>query len=104
MKATFGQAAEPILGRQGQKLTDVFYREKSGSLTTPGCFESVTWTVFEESLAISEGQMTFFRDLLTSPDEEGKQRHLVDNFRPVQPRNQRYENSDSLGSFLIFCV
>ena len=31
----------------------------SGSLTTPGCFESVTWTVFEESVKISQTQVYY---------------------------------------------
>lgn len=60
-----------------------FYRY-SGSLTTPGCFESVTWTVFSHSLPISESQMSFFRSL-----EDGLQQPLVNNFRPVQPLNER---------------
>ena len=60
-----------------------FYRY-SGSLTTPGCFESVTWTVFSHSLPISESQMSFFRSL-----EDGQQQPLVNNFRPVQPLNER---------------
>ena len=61
-----------------------FYRY-SGSLTTPGCFESVTWTVFKRPLYISEGQMSFFRSLL-----DGLGQPLVNNFRPTQPLNQRY--------------
>ena len=60
-----------------------FYRYE-GSLTTPGCFESVTWTVFRHSLPISESQMSFFRSL-----EDGLQQPLVNNFRPVQPLNER---------------
>jgi carbonic anhydrase len=60
-----------------------FYRY-SGSLTTPGCFESVTWTVFRQALKISEGQMSFFRSLAFN---DGKP--MVNNFRPVQPHNLR---------------
>ena len=60
-----------------------FYRY-AGSLTTPPCFESVTWTVFHEPLTISERQMSFFRSLLF-----GSGKPMVNNFRPVQKLNGR---------------
>ena len=63
--------------------TSEFYRYK-GSLTTPGCFESVIWTVFRHSLPISEDQMSSFRALF-----DGQGRALVNNFRPLQPLNGR---------------
>ena len=56
-----------------------FYRY-AGSLTTPPCFESVTWTVFHEPLSISEAQMSFFRSLSLKDGNP-----MVNNFRPVQP-------------------
>ena len=69
-----------------------FYRY-SGSLTTPGCFESVTWTVFREPLKISEGQMSFFRSLSFN---DGKP--MVNNFRPVQPHNSRKISASFMNS------
>ena len=36
---------------------DKFYRY-SGSLTTPGCFESVLWTMFEEPITMSYEQVS----------------------------------------------
>lgn len=42
-----------------------YYRYK-GSLTTPGCFESVAWTVFHEKLSISRRQLHVFRQALKS--------------------------------------
>lgn len=63
--------------------TDDFFRY-NGSLTTPPCSESVTWTVFTEPLNISEKQLEQFRYL---KDAEGFP--MKDNFRPVQPINQR---------------
>lgn len=43
--------------------TTKYYRY-NGSLTTPGCFESVIWTVFDEPLYISQRQMSAFRRIL----------------------------------------
>eukprot|EP00095_Tigriopus_kingsejongensis_P010066 maker-scaffold99_size374999-snap-gene-2.30 protein:Tk10066 transcript:maker-scaffold99_size374999-snap-gene-2.30-mRNA-1 annotation:"glycosyl-phosphatidylinositol-linked carbonic anhydrase" len=56
----------------------------NGSLTTPPCSESVTWTVFTEPLSISEEQLDQFRYL---KDASGYP--MKDNFRPVQPLNER---------------
>lgn len=64
-----------------------FYRYQ-GSLTTPPCYETVTWTVFREPLAISFSQLQAFREALISNDSvEAVQ--LVNNFRPIQPLNNR---------------
>ncbi|XP_069127168.1 uncharacterized protein [Argopecten irradians] len=62
---------------------DRFYRY-SGSLTTPGCFESVTWTVFEDTVPISAAQMAKFRSLINSAGQP-----TVDNYRLPQPLNDR---------------
>lgn len=59
-----------------------FYRY-AGSLTTPGCNEIVTWTVFDSPISISEKQISKLRDLQT---ENGK---MVDNYRPVQKLGSR---------------
>ena len=76
-----------MTGIDGLKLFN-FYKlnffRYNGSLTTPGCSESVIWTVFRHSLSISEGQLSFFRSL-----EDGQGRPLVNNFRPLQPLYDR---------------
>lgn len=38
---------------------DRFYRY-SGSLTTPPCYESVVWTIFEKTIPISNAQVISF--------------------------------------------
>lgn len=42
---------------------NMFYRY-NGSLTTPGCFESVIWTVFYQKQTISRRQLHIFRQVL----------------------------------------
>ncbi|XP_035824520.1 carbonic anhydrase [Aplysia californica] len=66
-----------------------FYRY-SGSLTTPGCYESVTWTVFRKSIPISEAQLAKFRALLSADkNAAGTYTKMVNNYRPTMNRNNR---------------
>ncbi|XP_059207629.1 carbonic anhydrase 4a [Centropristis striata] len=65
-----------------QNLTS-FYRYK-GSLTTPGCTESVVWTLFENTIPLNFEQLRAFSDLKF---KDGKP--MVGTFRPVQPLNGR---------------
>ncbi|XP_060077428.1 uncharacterized protein LOC132556981 [Ylistrum balloti] len=60
-----------------------FYRYQ-GSLTTPNCYESVTWTVFEATVPISGHQLEQFRTL-----KDNQNKTTVNNYRPVQPLNGR---------------
>ncbi|XP_022792081.1 carbonic anhydrase 2-like [Stylophora pistillata] len=70
---------EPML----PETRDKFFRY-SGSLTTPTCDESVTWTVFKHSVKISETQMGYLRKL-----EFTSGSRMVNNYRPVQKLNDR---------------
>ncbi|XP_031849868.1 carbonic anhydrase 4 isoform X2 [Nomia melanderi] len=54
------------------------YYRYSGSLTTPGCQESVTWLILTEKLTISEQQLKVFKNIGT---DNGT---LSFNYRPVQ--------------------
>lgn len=65
-----------------QNMTS-YYRYK-GSLTTPGCTESVVWTVFENPIPLSMEQLKAFSELQF---RDGKP--MVGTFRPVQPLNGR---------------
>lgn len=60
-----------------------FYRYR-GSLTTPGCYESVTWTVMMEPIYITSKQMKKFRAVRNSEGKVG-----LFNYRPPQPINAR---------------
>ncbi|KAG0700929.1 Carbonic anhydrase 2 [Chionoecetes opilio] len=93
----------PFISHKGQAITmpDVIqpgtfiprngsYYTYAGSLTTPPCYESVTWIVFEQPLQISEAQLDCFRALKsyhpceTCPQDE-LQGALVENYRPPCP-------------------
>ncbi|BFZ04450.1 hypothetical protein BsWGS_07489 [Bradybaena similaris] len=70
-------------GRRG------FYRY-TGSLTIPGCYENVIWTVFKDTIKISPSQLAAFRLLKSfDKDEHGHIISLVNNYRPVQGLNRR---------------
>nr|XP_023652167.1 carbonic anhydrase 14-like [Paramormyrops kingsleyae] len=61
-----------------------FYRY-NGSLTTPPCFQSVTWTVFNESITLSRKQMAMLEDTLKAHHSHS----LTKNFRIPQPLHGR---------------
>jgi len=60
------------------------YMTYRGSLTTPGCFESVNWLIAGEVLTVSSAQLAVLRSV---GGLSGKP--MTHNFRPVQPRNGR---------------
>ncbi|NWR52364.1 CAH4 anhydrase, partial [Regulus satrapa] len=62
------------------------YYRYEGSLTSPDCYEGVTWTVFEKPVELSLAQLSQFAAL----HFEGKNSTpMMENFRPVQPLNGR---------------
>merc|ERR1711971_1230326 len=77
------------------KDTSAFYRY-SGSLTTPGCNEVVTWTLLHHPVGVSEFQLAGLRALL-----DGDGNTMGDNFRAVQPLCGRKVTANGLGSPLV---
>ncbi|XP_037543527.1 carbonic anhydrase 4a [Nematolebias whitei] len=87
IKATNGNTSLPSISLaqlipSEQNMTS-YYRYK-GSLTTPGCTESVVWTVFEKPIPLNLDQLKAFSKVQY---HDGKL--MVKNFRPVQPLNGR---------------
>jgi len=73
---------DELIGPVISPLTE--YGNYAGSLTTPGCMEIVNWINFIKPIEISASQLALFRTLQDSKDKD-----IVDNFRPVQPLNER---------------
>nr|KAG5708213.1 hypothetical protein BaRGS_021147 [Batillaria attramentaria] len=78
------------------------YFRYSGSLTTPRCYETVTWSVFEEPQKISDRQVSQLRNLLHESGHDpsvftsgffltgaNSPTRILDNWRPLQPLNGR---------------
>lgn len=64
------------------------YYSYIGSLTTPPCTEKVIWIDYQKPIALADYQLDLFRQLMDNDE------HLKNNFRPIQPLNDRiiYEN------------
>ncbi|NXR71546.1 CAH9 anhydrase, partial [Pycnonotus jocosus] len=56
------------------------YFHYNGSLTTPPCYQSVKWTIFNQTMLLSHHQMSVLVSTLRSPDDK----LLQNNYRPVQ--------------------
>ena len=67
--------AQPIRNFLPQDTTRYF--RYNGSLTTPGCFESVLWTVFHEPQYISHRQLLAFRRVLQNKRHKKKHRRHI---------------------------
>ncbi|NWV00281.1 CAH9 anhydrase, partial [Upupa epops] len=61
------------------------YFHYNGSLTTPPCFQSVKWTVFNQTMLLSREQMSMLAMSLKNDDSKT----LQNNYRPVQDLHGR---------------
>nr|DBA33468.1 TPA: hypothetical protein GDO54_001148 [Pyxicephalus adspersus] len=67
-----------------EKELELFYRY-NGSLTTPYCNETVTWTLFPKTILLGKKQLeAFYSKLNYSADAL-----MVENFRPIQKLGAR---------------
>ncbi|XP_070164806.1 carbonic anhydrase 2-like isoform X2 [Polyergus mexicanus] len=82
------------------------YYQYEGSLTTPGCQESVMWFVMTEKLPISEAQVNVFKRI------QSYNGTLKYNYRPIQELGDRkvyhrldgYNSASSLYSSIICTI
>lgn len=67
------------------------YWTYSGSLTTPPCYESARFLIFKQPIEVSDHQMHELRKLHcgTKEDKHHSADHIVNNYRPVMPLNDR---------------
>ncbi|XP_074509655.1 carbonic anhydrase 14 isoform X4 [Sebastes fasciatus] len=66
------------------------YYRYNGSLTTPPCYQSVIWSLFNERVQISKAQLLKMETILYSSKAEDPDRMLLqDNYRATQPLNHR---------------
>ncbi|KAL3892460.1 hypothetical protein ACJMK2_004663 [Sinanodonta woodiana] len=70
------------------KTLDGYFRYH-GSLTTPPCYESVQWSIFNEPINISQKQLQSFRNKVHQNFANETNRDISDDYRPLQPLNQR---------------
>jgi carbonic anhydrase len=80
-----------IAGLLPTSYTTNYYTYK-GSLTTPGCFETVNWIVAQETMTISQDQLDTLKSVVTTDG-------VPKNYRPVQYIGSRkvYERSTTTG-------
>ncbi|KAK0418366.1 hypothetical protein QR680_013523 [Steinernema hermaphroditum] len=60
-----------------------------GSMTSPGCHETVTWIVFNKPIYITPGHLQAWNALQQTITEEAEPRFTSPNARPLQELNQR---------------
>ncbi|XP_065102339.2 carbonic anhydrase 14 isoform X1 [Paramisgurnus dabryanus] len=66
------------------------YFRYNGSLTTPPCYQSVLWTLFNERVKISHSQLMKLSSVLySSKADTAEVSALQDNYRTTQPLNNR---------------
>lgn len=83
-KSTFVESQNLFTLRDVIQTDEFDFLSYNGSLTTPNCYETVTWLVSLSFLSISSIELEALRGI----DDE-KHNKLVTNFRPLQKLNRR---------------
>ncbi|XP_074644640.1 carbonic anhydrase 2-like isoform X2 [Tubulanus polymorphus] len=77
-----------------EKLNHYYFYH--GSLTTPPCYESVLWTVFQKPIQLSEEQLELFRSLSSCEPGTGHT-CITHNYRPPCPIGDRRVRASFIG-------
>eukprot|EP00118_Oscarella_pearsei_P007913 m.39771 g.39771 ORF g.39771 m.39771 type:complete len:394 (+) comp32811_c0_seq1:114-1295(+) len=65
------------------------YYTYGGSLTTPPCYETVTWILLKEPISVSNDQLDAFRTILRTKNSSDDVELMQNNYRPPQSLNGR---------------
>ncbi|XP_046552570.1 putative carbonic anhydrase-like protein 2 [Haliotis rubra] len=65
-----------------------YYVTYEGSLTQPGCYETVTWVIFNKPIYISKDMLTSLRRLQQGIKDDPNN-IVANNNRPIMPINNR---------------
>ncbi|XP_030830766.1 carbonic anhydrase 14-like [Strongylocentrotus purpuratus] len=65
-----------------------FYRY-NGSKAVPDCNEAIIWTIFTDTISISQAQLDIFRTVYGEHADAQGNYEVVDNYRYLQPLNGR---------------
>ncbi|XP_045118657.1 carbonic anhydrase-related protein 10-like [Portunus trituberculatus] len=87
----FGGSSSPEHELRVSELlpTSEQYLTYDGSLTVPGCYETVTWILPNKPLYISFGQMRNLRMLKQGSSNFRRNAPVANNFRPLQSAHHR---------------
>ncbi|KAK0060634.1 carbonic anhydrase-related protein 10, partial [Biomphalaria pfeifferi] len=65
------------------------YMTYEGSMTQPGCLETVTWILLNKPLSVRKDQLVMLRKLHEAVDSGNPSLLMENNFRPPMPVNRR---------------
>ncbi|CAD5211995.1 unnamed protein product [Bursaphelenchus okinawaensis] len=65
------------------------YITYEGSLTQPGCHETVTWIVMNHPIYITQEDLAIWDDLLQNEQKQSSPVYMGPNYRPLKPVNGR---------------
>ncbi|MCP9259218.1 Protein CBR-CAH-1 [Dirofilaria immitis] len=65
------------------------YVTYEGSMTSPGCYETVTWIILNHPIHITRTNLNEWRKLQRTAIKEKEPQYVAPNFRPLQPSHGR---------------